>query len=180
MLGVNVRRPVATIQSRQGTGYWPLVQYMAQSVQKSMYKCSRRNTFMYIYVNKQGPWALLLHCQGKGLCPGHRSAPSRRTSPSFSARWSLEITEVTKKGNREVAPLPFLDYVRARRPYAHSCVSISTTGETTPGRFTATLRSPLRISTIAARIATDASTTRMLRGSEANSHPRNTATTGFA
>src|ERR1700686_798451 len=44
----------------------------------------------------------------------------------------------------------------------------------------ATLRSPLRMRTIAPRIATDASTTRRVNGSEASSQPKKTATTGFA
>src|SRR5579863_7983091 len=41
-------------------------------------------------------------------------------------------------------------------------------------------RSPCRISRIAPRIAIDANTTRIVSGSEASSHPRNTATTGLA
>src|SRR5579863_3322124 len=42
------------------------------------------------------------------------------------------------------------------------------------------VRSPRRISTIAPKIATDATTTRPVRGSLASSHPSRTATTGFA
>lgn len=43
-----------------------------------------------------------------------------------------------------------------------------------------TARSPLRISTIAPKIATEASTTRAVSGSAASSHPSSTATTGLA
>jgi hypothetical protein len=65
--------------------------------------------------------------------------------------------------------------------YAHSRDAfISAIEGTASAGFTRPVRSPRRISTIAPRIATDDSTTRMVNGSCATSHPSRTATIGFA